>query len=216
MKSSAFFASFALVTFGAAYGRADLIETASFSLIASNTGTVQGTLSLPQFNPAQGTLNSVSLTVVPTFQFVLEDFNAGAGPVSVTAQDTFSFGGIPIPAEGVFSSAIPANQQVYTFMPAPLAAGPLTENFGPNVTGFFTGTGAIPFDISLAPPTLIQFSGATTQNVLVFGGVSGTVTADYAFTPAPTPAPEPACFGVAAFGLIALGVFRRRKTDAKY
>src|SRR5579885_3207669 len=208
MKTSALLAMATLLILGAQCARADLIENIPFSLTSSPISTVTGTVSVPQFDPAQGTLNSVTLSITPTVEFALEVFDDGAGPVSVTAADTFSFGGIPIPTEGIFSSTIPANQSPYTFM-ATASEGPLTEFFDSGTAAVFAGTVSVPFDISIAPPKLVQFSGPTTTSALAFSGVTGTVTADFAFTPAQ--APEPATFAAAGLGLIAVGACTRRK-----
>ena len=208
-RSRPFFhlAIFVLSALGAPSLRADLIETAPFSLIGSPN---QGTVSLPQFNPAQGTLNSATLTVSGTIQFVLETFNTGPGAVTVTAHDTFFFGGTPLPTKGVFTATIPSNQPIYTFMPPPVPLGVLTEFFGPNTVSFFTGTATLPFQLSLGAATVDEFSGLSTSGVLAFAGVSGSVTADYAFTPTPSPAPEPASFGLAGLALIAAALCRRK------
>lgn len=147
----------------------------SLSFVSSPTGSIRQTISVSQFDTANGTLNSVTLTFSESFQFVFEDFNIGAGALSVTAQV-------------------------------------LTEHFGASANSFFTGKGTVPFTLSIPPPTVVQFSGPTTTSLLVFGGSSGTVTADYAFTPAPSAAPEPATLGVAGLALTAIGAFRRRRS----
>ncbi len=197
-----------LSALGAPPARADLIRTIPFSLIGSPN---QGTVLVPQFDPAQGPLNSLTLSVTATMQFVLEVFDTGPGPVSITAQDTFSFGGIPLLAEGVFTGTIPSNQPIYILMPPAVSLGTLGESFGPNVASLFVGTGTVPFQLSLPAAAVDQFSGASVNSVLAFTGVSGTVSADYAFTPAASPVPEPVSFGMAGIALITAGAWGRRK-----
>lgn len=179
----------------------DLIDTVPFSLIGS---PAQQTVYLPQFDPAHGTLDSATITVTGSMQFVLEVFDSGPGGVSVTAHDTLSFNGTPLQVEGTFTSTIPASQSPYTFGPIALSLGNLTESLGPNVVSFFTGTGTLPYQFSLPRATIDAFSGPTTSGALAFTGASGNVTADYAFTPAPVPVPEPSTLGLAGLALIGL------------
>jgi hypothetical protein len=188
--------------------QADLIKTVPFSL---NGSPIQGTVLVPQFDPALGVLNSVTLDVTGTIQFALEDFNTGPGAISVTAHETLLFQGIPLPAAGIFTSTIPSNQTVFTFMPDPVSFGNLTENFGPGAVSFFIGNGTVPFSLSLAAATVDAFTGPTTTNVLAFSGTAGTVTATYAFTPAAAPTPEPATFAMVGLALVGASSLRRRK-----
>jgi hypothetical protein len=142
-------------------------------------------------------------------QFVLEIFNNGPGPFTVRAQDTLNFSSIPLRGETIFTGTVPTGQPIYTYSPAAVSLGTLTETFGPDALSFLVGTGTVPFGLSLGTTTVDQFSGPTTNAVLAFSGVSGSVTADYAYTPVPTP--EPATLGVAGLGLIASGVFLRKR-----
>ncbi len=212
MKLPALAVIAALTSVGGMCARADEIRTVPFSFASSPTGSIQETTSVPQFDPANGTLNSVTLTFSESFQFVFEDFNTGAGALSVTGQDALTFGGIPVPVEGAFSTTIPANQLIFAFTPLPVSSGVLTENLGSSANTLFTGTGTVPFTLSIPPPTVVQFSGSTTTSLLIFGGPSGTVTADYAFTPTPNAAPEPGTLGIAGLALIGIGAFRRRRS----
>jgi len=198
----------ASLTFGVRSARADLIESAPYSLLGAAS---QETVNLPEFDPAQGALNSVTVTVSGSLQFALEVFDSGPGTVSITALDTLSFNGTPLPVGDVFTGTIPSGQPVYVFTTPAVSFGPVTEEFGPNAVSFFTGTGTIPFTLSLAPAVVSQFSGSSTNSVLAFPGASGTVTADFAFTPAASTAPEPASFAMAGLALICVGTFARRK-----
>ena len=190
---------------------ADVIQNVPFSLTAPTIGSIQQTVLVPQFDPAKGALNSVTLTLNGNFQYVLEIFNTGAGPVSATVQEAFTFNGIPLPPQSTYSTTIPADQPIFNFTAPPTPFGPLTEFFSANTANFFSGTGTVPFTLSLGRPAVTQFSGPTTTGVLAFGGVSGTLTADYAFTPAAGAVPEPASLGLAGIGLAGLGLFARRR-----
>lgn len=199
------------IVLGGQCARADLIETVRFTLTAPTTGSAQQTVLVPQFDPAKGALNSVTLTVSENFQYVLELFNTGAGTFSATVLDQFTFTGIALPSEAIISGAIPPAEPVFNYQAPPVASGPLTEMFGANTANFFTGTGSVPFDITLAPPVITQFSGSSTSSALVFGGVAGAVTADFAFTPATSPVPEPSAFGLAGLGVAASGLLAMRR-----
>lgn len=187
---------------------ADVTDTVNFSLNGAPNAT---TISLPQFNPADGTLNSAMINVNGAVTFAIEIFNTGPGAFSVTALDTVTFGGIPIPVEGTFASTIPANQPEYVFTSPGVSFGPLTESIGQAADSSFVGTGTVPFDLFLANPSLDQFSGATAYSALAFSGVTGTVSIDYAFTAAASSVPEPGSVALTGFALILAGTLARRK-----
>lgn len=198
----------ALLLCAAASARAGMIDVVPFSL---PVGPSQVTVQVPQFDPALGTLTGAAISVSGTIQYLLDVFNTGPGAFSATVHDTLSFGTTPLMTGSTFSGGIPANQMVFTYSPAALNFGPLTETFGPGLLGIFTGTGTVPFDLSLPAVTLDQFSGSTVLNVLGFSGASGSITADYTFTPAATAAPEPASFGTLGLSLLFLSFVRRRR-----
>ncbi len=208
VKRTAPLLSTALLLCAAASAPADTIEVVPFSL---PVGPSQVTVQVPQFDPALGTLTGVNLSVSGTIQYLLDVFSTGPGPFSATVHDNLSFAMTPLPTGGTFSGSIPANQTVFTYSPAALNFGPLTETFGPGLLGVFTGTGTVPFDLSLSAVTIDQFSGSTVQNVLGFSQASGNVTADYMFTPAATAVPEPASFGPLLLSLLSLSLLRRRR-----
>jgi hypothetical protein len=197
----------ALLFVAVATARADLIETAPFSL---PVGPSQQTIQLPQFDPALGTLTGATITVSGSIQYVLDIFNTGPGPFSATLLDTLSFGSTPLMTGGTFSGSIPANQTVFTYSPAALSFGPLIETFGPNTAQVFAGTGTVSFNLSLPAVTVDSFSGGTIENVLAFSGAVGTVTADYMFTPAVATVPEPASMAMLGIAFCLLAVRRRK------
>ncbi|MEO8125652.1 MAG: choice-of-anchor E domain-containing protein [Bryobacteraceae bacterium] len=195
-----------LLSCAAISAQADTIVV-PFSL---NVGPSQVTVQVPQFDPARGTLTGVTISASGSIQYLLDIFNTGPGTFSATAHDTLLFGMTPVMTGGTFSGSIPANQMVFTYSPVALNFGPLTEVFGPSLAGIFTGTGTVPFDLSLPAVTIDQFSGSTVLNVLGFSAASGNVTADYMFTPAVT-APEPALFGTVGLSLLSLVLVWRRR-----
>jgi len=198
----------ALFLYAAASARADLIQVVPFSL---PVGPSQQTIQLPQFDPVLGTLTGVTLTVSGTIQYLLDVFNTGPGVFSATVHESLLFRTTPLMSVGTFTGTIPLNQLIFTYSPAVLPVGPLTETFGPNLVGVFIGTGTVPFDLSLPAVTVDQSSGATVLNVLAFSAASGNVTADYMFTPATTTIPEPGSFGILAISLLILATRRRNQ-----
>lgn len=186
--------------------KADLIRTVAFSVIGPGTASV----ALPQFNPARGTLNSVTISETATDQFVLEIFNSGAGgSFTAMAQNNFSFGlGGPPVQPGFLDTAgsIPAGMPIFTTMAPAVPLGSPMLFFGPGADAFFIGKGTLDTSVSLSAATVSQFSGATVSGLLAFAGASGTVTIDYAFTPVP----EPAGFAILSMGVLGLAACRLR------
>jgi hypothetical protein len=173
-------------------------------------GPSQQTIDLPQFNPMLGTLTGATISVGGGIQYVVDIFNTGAGAFSVTLEDPLSFGTTPIFTGAIVSGSIPANQMVFTYSPALIDFGPLVETFDPAAAGFLVGAGTVAFDLTLPAVTVDSFSGDTVQNVQAFSGVSGTVTADYQYTPALTTVPEPGSLSTLAIGLFCLWIRRRK------
>ncbi len=67
---------------------ADLIRTVRFSVVGLGSAAV----ALPQFDPALGALEAVTIAETANDQFALEISNSGAGESFAAAQNTSTFG----------------------------------------------------------------------------------------------------------------------------
>lgn len=195
----------------------------AISLICCATGmaaTITSTLSfalnspasqveaLPQFDPALGTVTDGSVTLSGVVQNLVQVSNTGPGLFDVSIQDFINLGTlqahIPFPVGG----KIPNNTPVDSFLlpPTPFSAS-TSVRFQ---LGEFTGTGAVPFTLSLPKPEITVLQGGTVTNIFSSYFAKGNIAVSYTYTPAAA-VPEPGSISLSLAGIGLLGLIGRRR-----
>lgn len=172
-----------------------LTDTVPFTFETDGTETVR----LPQFDPALGTLTTASATLAGTVEPLLEIFDTGRSQVAINVHELLILGTLPARTSFSFGSFIPDNTPVdgILFPPMPVS---ISTSLNAQLAEF-TGTGALPFTLTLSSPATLQ-EGATVTEISSSASATGTITLDYTYTPA-TPAAVPAPtrhFGSTSFG----------------
>jgi hypothetical protein len=171
------------------------------------------TINIPQFDPSQGTLAEIILTLASTDIVGSEVYNASSspqtysgayannltvtisGPNSLQTSETLS-------APGPYSGTAAPNSFTYAGNASGVAAPSttdLTSGFGS-----YTGTGSVPMSLSANSP--VGTSGGSPSGPDVFFGSYadsyGSVEVEYIYTPVPEPGNL--CAGLAALGFCLL------------
>lgn len=173
-----------------------------------------GTMSLPKFDPALGTLISVELWVNASMQTVITVTNTGGSASSGTAKTELQFSvqdagdHLNVPEIDMFSSNysftnLPAGQHV--------TSGTITKSgtddqfyYDAGTLAAFTGLGTIVLDASTYTLAWVAYNGGNTDASQVTNA-SATAKVTYEYNPVP----EPATMGLLA--LSGLALIRRRQ-----
>ena len=168
-------------------------------------------VSLPQFDPAMGSLTGVTIQVGVSFSNVIGLMSNDLGrPVSDSFQTAFvssvtSVGGLWFPITSTFtgSSVLPPGQSPFIFSSA------LTFSSGsPLSIGPYIGLGGIIVSVSTAATIGQPIVGGASRGVVILGGnILGDAGVIYAFTPIP----EPSTMLLFGTGLAGLAAWRYRK-----
>lgn len=201
--------------------KAQSVNTEYVDIAPSSAGISSTiTFDIPEFNPSLGTLNSVDLTLTPTFgDFGSEALNLTSSPLLA---DPFTVsdpsGSLESTALGLtasWSSSDSENSPNYIANAGPfvVTAGPaLLFSFNTSLGSVAVGpagfTGVGNYDLVVTGSGTANSSGDVSGlGAGWYGNVGGNLEVDYNFTPVPEPTTLAlACLG----GLAALVVTRRR------
>jgi hypothetical protein len=201
----------------ASSGRAGIIGpvTTSTPILSTPTDWL-GDLTFPQFNPSNGTLDSVTLVLSGSYATTLTVQNLASASSSGTAQTELQMA----VQDAGNKLNVPELQLVspgYTYTLSPsgsITSGLLTTSGIDNETytssallAEFTGTGTIALPASTMTFTILTNRGGNTYTSQVTdAALTGTVTYNFA----PIAVPEPPAFALLGVGVAALLGFARR------
>jgi hypothetical protein len=203
----------AMETYAANYG------SASAPLVVADFGQTSFpiSLALPQFNPSQGTLNDIVLTLSSTDIIGPEVFNetgssqsySGASAnITVNVTGPYSLQTTTMLSAGPFSGTLNSGTYVHAGSASGVAAAN-TENVPSTDFGLYTGSGLVSINLSANAP--IGTYGGSGPPGVFFGGFAesyGTVDVQYLYTAVPVPEPGTLCAGLAALGCCLLKLTR--------
>jgi hypothetical protein len=189
------------------------------TLTYSNSITLSGgnpademAFDLPQFNPAQGTLDSVTLMIYSTFQYQFTYSGLSAsGVLTYTPSNSLSFlynGSDLLSQENAggytFNASLPSHGQSFT--PASPLALQGASNFSDALDlANFTGAGDVPLSGEYYfLPTVTWTSGTVTWSADSSATMEAVVTYDF------TAAPEPGVTDILCAGVAVLALTRLR------
>ena len=184
----------------------------SITLSGGNPANVTA-FDLPQFNAANGTLDSVTLTMYSSFQYLFTYNGASAsGQLTFTQTNSLSFlyNGSDVLAQqnsrGVtFNAGLPSTGQSSTQPVPPVLRGQSIFTDSMDLANF-TGTGDIPLSAEyFNQPTVTWTDGTVTWNLTDTATMAAVVTYNF------EPIPEPGAIGILSLGSLMFLLRKRRR-----
>jgi len=192
-----------------------------------NTGTY--TLDLDQFDPSLGTLTDITLHFASTSTYaltmkangsnvILQGAPANQMKIGVQMQvygPNFGFAGFPLytPSTGntVANQIIPNGNSIAINSPLGGTSDSLALVIDSTSYADYTGLGTVSMDVAGQNfiANIQQILG--TYQLTGTGTVVGSVYADYTYTPAVVPTPEPGTMGLIGGGLIGAAMITRKR-----
>ena len=221
------------LTVGSAVGLALHAQADSVSYNSSISPALTdwiNTVSLQQFNPSLGTLDSIEISLSSGMSTVLTVQNGDAtssstgsaqtelqislNTGSIGGYDLFGAGAAPVLdflSPGFGYNNLPAGQG--------LTSGTLTKNSSTDtgvltdgtLLNYFLGIGTVNLPVSTFTQTLLANNGGnTTASQITSAGLNATITYDYTASPVPEPSPL-IMLGAGLMGLVFVGRLRTAK-----
>jgi hypothetical protein len=200
--------------------KAVFVATISLCVLSDGAGhnslPSSASFTLPQFNPALGTLESISIKFALSYQGEVDIYNISGSPQTASGSSTvpINFTAPSSGAPSVNASYSVSNVTLTSTPPLNEFLGPAlstTLSFNPTAPNFaaYEGSGNSDYSLNYGIGT---YSGTSTGpgGTIFFGGdanASGTASVVYTF------APEPTSLALLASGLLAFGGLRLRRRD---
>jgi hypothetical protein len=162
-------------------------------VVPAGTAPTVMAVNIPQFNPSEGTLDGVNVTMYSSFDFLFTyDGSLASGELTFTQTSSLSFlyNGSDVLSQRnlgpfTFTAGLPSQGRSFTPPAAPTLQG---QSFFSDVAdlAIFTGTGQIPLSADYDnEPTVTWTGGTVTWNLDDSATAAAVVT--YNFTPVPEP-----------------------------
>jgi len=198
----------------AATAHADFLTYSNSIVVPGGNPPTVMAFTIPQFNPSDGTLDSVTLTMYSSFQFLFTyDGSSASGVLTFTQTNSLSFlynGSDELSQFNFgafkFTADLPSRGQAFTPATAPTLRGQSIFSDAVDLANF-AGMGEIPLSADYYnQPTVTWTSGAVTWSQDASATMAAVVTYDF------TPIPEPSTIGFLFVGGL-LFALRNRITN---
>jgi hypothetical protein len=220
LAKAGFVATISLCVLAASHASAEMVSYSTAIPASDGAGhnslPTSASFTLPEFNPALGTLESISIKFALSYQGEVDIYNFSGSTQTASASSTVPLN-FTAPSSGAPSvnAAYSVTGVSLTSTPASNAfLGPVlstTLSFNPTSPNFaaYEGVGSSDYSLGYGDGT---YSGTSTApgGTVFFGGdanSSGTASVVYTFAPAP----EPTTLALLGSGLLAIGGLRYRR-----
>jgi len=197
--------------------RAQILTYSNSVVVPGGNPPTVMAFNIPQFNPAEGTLDSVTLTMYSSFQFLFTyDGSLALGQMTFTQADslTFLYNGSQVLSQAnfgafKFTAGLPSRGQSFAPATAPTLRGQSIFSDSADLANF-TGTGEIPLNAEYyIQPTVTWTSGTITWSLSDSATMAAVVTYDF------TPVPESGVMASLLVSLVVFALHQRRRTAGR-
>lgn len=186
--------------------RAQILTYSNSVVVPGGNPPTVMAFNIPQFNPSDGTLDSVTLTMYSSFQFLFTyDGSSALGQLTFTQTDSLTFlyiGSLVLSQANLgpfkFTAGLPSQGQAFAPATAPILRGQTIFSDAADLANF-TGMGEIPINAEFySQPTVTWTSGTITWSLDDSATMAAVVTYDF------TPVPEPGVMSLLILSSLAL------------
>lgn len=205
-----------MIFMSALAGEAQILTYSNSVVVPGGNPPTVMAFNIPQFNPSDGTLGSVTLTMYSSFQFLFTyDGSSALGQLTFTESNslTFLYNGSQVLSQAnfgpfKFTAGLPSQGQSFAPATAPILRGQTVFSDAADLANF-TGVGEIPVNAEYYnQPTVTWTSGTITWSLDDSATMATVVTYDF------TPVPETGVMASLLISLVGFALHQRRRTGA--
>lgn len=203
-----------IIALAALAARAQVLTYSNSIVVTSGDPPTSVAFDVPQFNPADGTLTGVTVSMYSTFQWTFT-YNglSASGQLTFTPSNSLSFlyDGFDVLSQGnyhiaTFTTVLPGSGQSST-LPGNLSLQGQSSFSDTSDLLNFTGTGDAPLSAKYDfVPTVTWTSGTVTWSADASATMAAVVTYDF------TPVPEPGAVSILSFGALTCVLYQHRRS----